>query len=295
MPEARDWDETSMKAAMGWKLRKMVAKGLLTAEQAREKMAAWMAKAAGKKAALEDGTSSEDTAALRKKLRMLVAKGGITREEAREKMAAWRAKAKITAAKLEDGTPLEAKKAFMKLREMVAKGEIPKREAVRKLRMLIGQGMITREEARAKIAAWQASAPGPAANGEDESMAETLLASKLSKMVAKGEMTSEDARLKLAIRKKVMNGEITREQAMAAWEAKAAPALAAKAEDTTSDSADALASKLNKMAEKGDMTPEQADIKTMLHKTIAKGSITMAQARAKMAAFQAKAADTVVV
>jgi polyhydroxyalkanoate synthesis regulator phasin len=244
---------------------------------------------------LEDVTPNEDMAALRKKLRVMVAKGEITREEVREKMSAWRAQATTTAAKLDDGTSLETKYALMKLREMVVKDDIPKREAAQKLRILIGQGMITREEARAKVAAWQASTSAPAANGEDESKADALLASKLDKMVAKGEMTSEQARLKLAIRKKVMNGEITREQAMAAWETKAAPALAAKAEDTMSGSAEALAAKLDKLVEKGDMTPEQAGMKMMLHKTIAKGSITMAQARTKMAAFQAKAADTVVV
>lgn len=276
---------------MGWKLRTMVAKGVVTPEQAREKMAAWMAKAAGKAPAFEGDTPSEAAAAW-KKLRLMVAKGEITREQARERRShmipAWFAEATMAKEEITREMSIEEKTALMNLREMVAKGEITKREAVRKIRKLIGKDEITRDQARAKIAAWQASASALAPNAEDAApSAETLLALKLDKLVAKGELTPEQARLKLVLRKKVMNGEINPEQAIAAWESSKAETM----EDETSGTKDALASKLDKLVMKGEMTPEQARMKLAHPKMLTE---KMA-ARAKMAALRAKAAGVVVV
>jgi polyhydroxyalkanoate synthesis regulator phasin len=242
--------------AMGLKIRDMVAKGKITPEEAREKLGAWKAKvgmpmelrdmvakgkitpeeAHGKLAAWKTEAATPlaepiDEKDIGLKLRDMVDKGNATSEEARQRFVAW--KAKVAMSKLQLETPDDEKAVGLKLSEMVAKG------------------IITPEQGRAKMATWQAKVakapPMPSLRkdkGDDEAAMDK---------VEEGETPDEENNMGAKLRDMIAKGAITPEQArqkMAAWQTKGPLAnMVGKV---------AIGLKLRWMVAEGKVTPEEA-------------------------------------
>merc|ERR1740138_417379 len=113
---------------MRWKLREMVAKGLIKPEQAREKMEAWR-----HQAIFGPEGKSRERHAMGWKLRKMVASGEVTAEQAREKMEAWRQRRAFAKGWEEKSQGKSAISMKQRLEKMAAEGVLPAQQAREKL------------------------------------------------------------------------------------------------------------------------------------------------------------------